>query len=70
MENKKDMCRNQNNMKENEKIVYSKEDIELLLNLINSTSFKGIQQIQLIAQISAVLGNPINMLSEENKETK
>lgn len=64
---------NQGTVEANEalpELVYPKEQIELLLNLINQTLFQGIQQIQLIAQISAVLSNPIKVLPKENEETE
>ena len=42
-----------------EVVSYSKDKIQLLLNILNSVSFTGIQQAQAIAQISVILGDPI-----------
>ena len=49
-----------------EVVSYEKEKIQLLLNILNSMSFTGIQQAQAIAQISVILGEPIT----ENKTTE
>ena len=49
-----------------EVVSYSKDKIQLLFNILNSMSFKGIQQAQAIAQISVILGDPIT----ENKTTE
>ena len=46
-----------------EVVSYPKDKIQLLFNILNSMSFKGIQQAQAIAQISVILGDPIT----ENK---
>ena len=49
-----------------EVVSYSKDKIQLLLNILNSMNFTGIQQAQAIAQISVILGDPIT----ENKTTE
>ena len=46
-----------------EVVSYEKDKIQLLLNILNSVQFTGIQQAQAIAQISVILGDPIT----ENK---
>ena len=46
-----------------EVVSYEKDKIQLLLNILNSVQFIGIQQAQAIAQISVILGDPIT----ENK---
>ena len=57
----------QNNTKSDVEVVsYEKDKIQLLLNILNSMSFTGIQQAQAIAQISVMLGDPIT----ENKTTE
>jgi Txe/YoeB family toxin of Txe-Axe toxin-antitoxin module len=42
-----------------EMVIYNREKIQTLLNIINQTPFQGIQQAQAITQIVSVLGNPI-----------
>ena len=42
-----------------EVVSYEKDKIQLLLNILNSVNFTGIQQAQAIAQISVILGEPI-----------
>ena len=49
-----------------EVVSYEKSKIQLLLNILNSVQFTGIQQAQAIAQISVILGDPIT----ENKTTE
>ena len=49
-----------------EVVTYEKNKIQLLLNILNSMQFTGIQQAQGIAQISVILGDPIT----ENKTTE
>ena len=49
-----------------EVVSYEKDKIQLLLNILNSVQFTGIQQAQAIAQISVILGDPIT----ENKTTE
>ena len=56
----------QNDTQTQEVVSYSKNKIQLLLNILNSMSFTGIQQAQAIAQISVILGDPIT----ENKNTE
>ena len=56
----------QNNTQTQEVVSYSKDKIQLLVNILNSMSFTGIQQAQAIAQISVILGDPIT----ENKTTE
>ena len=51
-----------------EVVSYSKDKIQLLFNILNSMSFIGIQQAQAIAQISVILGQPIQ--NETNKDSK
>ena len=46
-----------------EVVSYEKDKIQLLLNILNTMQFIGIQQAQAIAQISVILGDPIT----ENK---
>lgn len=54
------------NENKKEVVSYSKDKIQLLLNILNSMNFTGIQQAQAIAQISVILGDPIT----ENKTTE
>ena len=50
---------------------YSKDKIQLLFNILNSMSFTGIQQAQAIAQISVILGQPIqNETGKDDKENE
>ena len=58
----------QNNTTTPEVVSYSKDKIQLLFNILNSMSFTGIQQAQAIAQISVILGQPIQ--NETNKDSK
>ena len=51
-----------------EVVSYPKDKIQLLFNILNSMSFTGIQQAQAIAQISVILGQPIQ--NETNKDSK
>ena len=54
-----------------EVVSYSKDKIQLLFNILNSMSFTGIQQAQAIAQISVILGQPIqNETSKDDKENE
>ena len=57
------MEQQQNNIQTQEVVSYEKDKIQLLLNILNSVQFTGIQQAQAIAQISVILGDPIT----ENK---
>ena len=62
----------QNNTKSDVEVVsYEKDKIQLLFNILNSMSFTGIQQAQAIAQISVILGQPIqNETSKDDKENE
>ena len=62
------MEQQQNNTQTQEVVSYSKDKIQLLFNILNSMSFTGIQQAQAIAQISVILGQPIQ--NETNKDDK
>ena len=54
-----------------EVVSYEKDKIQLLFNILNSMSFTGIQQAQAIAQISVILGQPIqNETSKDDKENE
>ena len=54
-----------------EVVSYEKDKIQLLLNILNSVQFTGIQQAQAIAQISVILGQPIqNETSKDDKENE
>ena len=61
----------QNNTQTQEVVSYSKDKIQLLFNILNSMSFAGIQQAQAIAQISVILGQPIqNETGKDDKENE
>ena len=62
----------QNNTKLDVEVVsYEKDKIQLLFNILNSMSFTGIQQAQAIAQISVILGQPIqNETDKDGKENE
>ena len=61
----------QNNTQTQEVVSYSKDKIQLLFNILNSMSFTGIQQAQAIAQISVILGQPIqNKTGKDDKENE
>lgn len=61
----------QNNTQTQEVVSYPKDKIQLLFNILNSMSFTGIQQAQGIAQISVILGQPIqNETSKDDKENE
>ena len=65
------MDKKQNNTQTQEVVSYSKDKIQLLFNILNSMSFTGIQQAQAIAQISVILGQPIqNETSKDDKENE
>ena len=54
-----------------EVVSYPKDKIQLLFNILNSMSFTGIQQAQGIAQISVILGQPIqNETGKNDKENE
>ena len=62
----------QNNTKSDVEVVsYEKDKIQLLFNILNTIQFTGIQQAQAIAQISVILGQPIqNETSKDDKENE
>ena len=61
----------QNNTQTQEVVSYPKDKIQLLFNILNSMSFTGIQQAQAIAQISVILGQPIqNETGKDDKENE
>ena len=60
------MEQKQNNTQTQEVVSYPKDKIQLLFNILNSMNFTGIQQAQVIAQISVILNNPI--LKEDKTE--
>ena len=62
----------QNNTKSDVEVVsYEKDKIQLLFNILNSMSFTGIQQAQAIAQISVILGQPLqNETGKDDKENE
>ena len=62
------MEQKQNNTQTQEVVSYPKDKIQLLFNILNSMSFTEIQQAQGIAQISVILGQPIQ--NETNKDSK
>ena len=51
-----------------EVVSYEQSKIQLLFNILNTLQFTGIQQAQAIAQISVILGQPIQ--NETNKDSK
>ena len=51
-----------------DKLVYSKEQIEKLLNIINTLPIQGIQSASKIVEIYNILNNPIK--EKENTEIK
>ena len=61
----------QNNTTTPEVVSYEQSKIQLLFNILNSVSFTGIQQAQAIAQISVILGQPIqNETGKDDKENE
>ena len=62
------MEQKQNNTQSQEVVSYEKDKIQLLFNILNTIQFTGIQQAQAIAQISVILGQPIQ--NETNKDSK
>ena len=61
----------QNNTTTQEVVSYEQSKIQLLFNILNSMSFTGIQQAQAIAQISVILGQPIqNETGKDDKENE
>ena len=65
------MEQQQNNTQTPEVVSYEKDKIQLLFNILNTIQFTGIQQAQAIAQISVILGQPIqNETSKDDKENE
>ena len=65
------MEQKQNNIQTQEVVSYPKDKIQLLFNILNSMSFTGVQQAQGIAQISVILGQPIqNETGKDDKENE
>ena len=65
------MEQKQNNTQTQEVVSYSKDKIQLLFNILNTIQFTGIQQAQAIAQISVILGQPIqNETGKDDKENE
>ena len=61
----------QNNTTSQGVVSYEQSKIQLLFNILNSMSFTGIQQAQAIAQISVILGQPIqNETGKDDKENE
>ena len=61
----------QNTATTQEVVSYSKDKIQLLFNILNTIQFTGIQQAQAIAQISVILGQPIqNETGKDDKENE
>ena len=61
----------QQNNTQQEVVSYSKDKIQLLFNILNTIQFTGIQQAQAIAQISVILGQPIqNETGKDDKENE
>ncbi len=62
----------QNNTKSDVEVVsYEKDKIQLIFNILNTIQFTGIQQAQAIAQISVILGQPIqNETDKDGKENE
>ena len=63
-----EQTKQQNNTQSQEVVSYEKDKIQLLFNILNTIQFTGIQQAQAIAQISVILGQPIQ--NETNKDSK
>ena len=61
----------QNTVTTPEVVSYEQSKIQLLFNILNSMSFTGIQQAQAVAQISVILGQPIqNETCKDDKENE
>lgn len=51
-----------------ENLVYTKESIEMLLNIVNNMSFKGFHEAENIMRIYQILNNPVREgFKDENK---
>ena len=64
------MEQNKQNNTSTEVVSYELDKIQLLLNILNSMEFKGIQQAQGVAQISVILNNPIKNSEVKDKESE
>ena len=65
------MSQKQINTQTHEVVSYPKDKIQLLFNILNTIQFTGIQQAQAIAQISVILGQPIqNETGKDDKENE
>lgn len=66
-----EQTKQQNNTTTQEVVSYEKDKIQLLFNILNTIQFTGIQQAQAIAQISVILGQPIqNETGKDDKENE
>ena len=66
-----EQTKQQNNTTTQEVVSYEKDKIQLLFNILNTIQFTGIQQAQAIAQISVILGQPIqNETGKNDKENE
>ena len=66
-----EQTKQQNNTQSQEVVSYEKDKIQLLFNILNTIQFTGIQQAQAIAQISVILGQPIqNETGKDDKENE
>ena len=65
------MDKQNNTTATSEVVSYEKDKIQLLFNILNTVNFTGIQQAQAIAQISVILGQPIqNETGKNDKENE
>ena len=62
------MSQQQNNTQTPEVVSYSKDKIQLLFNILNSMSFTSSKRGEAIAQMSVILGQP--MQNETDKHGK
>ena len=66
-----EQTKQQNNTTNQEVKNNKKDKIQLLFNILNTIQFTGIQQAQAIAQISVILGQPIqNETGKDDKENE
>ena len=49
-------------------LCYEVEKINTILNIMNQISWKGIEQVQAVAQISVLLGNPDNTFDKPSNQ--
>jgi hypothetical protein len=54
----------QNKPNEIKVLIYEKDKVEKMLNVLNQITFQGIQQAQIITQIVMILSNPIEERNE------